>query len=130
MAEVADRIREEHSDWGAYFEQTVPLIADGKTLELGLEKGHLFETQITSDTARDVFEKALRKLWGAEATLKITARSAQATPEATLSAERARLRRKAHLAAVEEVREHPRVRDALAVFGGHVKNVVIPESHH
>lgn len=129
MAVIAERIRQEHSDWGAYFEQTVPLVADGLTLEIGLEKGHLFETQILSETARGVFEKALHAEWGSNASLKITARSEKASPERTLSAERTRQRRRAHLAAIEQVRHHPRVRDALAILGGQVKNVIIPENN-
>jgi DNA polymerase-3 subunit gamma/tau len=129
MAAIADRIREEHSEWGAYFEQTVPVVADGTTLEIGLEKGHLFEQQITSEAAREVFERALFQEWGPNATLKITSRCEAAIPDKTLSAERGRHRRKAHLAAVEEVRRHPLVREALNVLGGQVKNVILPEIH-
>jgi hypothetical protein len=128
MAKIGDRIRLSHDDWGAYFEQTVPLIADGKTLSLGLEKGHLFEKQLLSDEGRKIFEHAVRAEWGQGAILELVPRSENAKPPSTLAAERARIRARAHDEAIAQVKSHPRIRDALEIFNAQVKNVTLPAS--
>jgi hypothetical protein len=53
--------------------------------------------------------------------------SAEARPERTVSAERARLRRVRELAAIEEVKNHPRVKEAIEIFRAHVKHVTVAE---
>jgi len=128
MAKIGDRIRLSHDDWSAYFEQTVPLIADGKTLCLGLEKGHLFEKQLLSEEGRKIFEQAVRAEWGQNAILELVPRSEKADPSSTLAAERARIRARAHHEAIEQVKNHPRIREALEIFNGQVKNVTLPSS--
>lgn len=127
MMKITDRVREEDQQVAAYLEQTVPLRADGKILELGLEKGHVFEKQITDATTKARLENALLNVWGDGAELIFTVGSPDAKPERTVSAERARLRRLRELAAIEEVKNHPRVKDAIEIFRAHVKNVIVAE---
>ncbi len=127
MMKITDRVREVDQQVAAYLEQTVPLRADGTVLELGLETGHVFEKQITDQATRQRLEDALKQEWGAEASLVLTVGAKQATPERTVSAERARMRRAQELAAIEEVKNHPRVREAIEIFNAHVKNVTIAE---
>src|SRR5690606_35779107 len=127
MAKITDRLREEDMELSAYLEQTVPLQADGKVLELGLEKGHMFERQLTTDQAIATFERIIKSAWGSEAELKFTRNCAEALPDRTLSAERARERRRVHLAAIEEVKQHPRIQEAVQIFGAQIVNVTLPE---
>lgn len=124
---ITDRVREVDQQVAAYLEQTVPLRADGKVLELGLEKGHVFEKQITDTTTKERLNKALLDSWGEGAELILTVGSPGATPEHTVSAERARQRRARELAAIEEVKNHPRVKEAIEIFHAHVKNVIVAE---
>ncbi len=127
MMKITDRVRTEDQQVAAYLEQTVPLRADGKILELGLEKGHVFEKQITDPTTKQRLNDALVDLWGEGAELLLTVGSPEAKPERTVSAERARQRRLRELAAIEEVKNHPRVKDAIEIFHAHVKNVIVAE---
>lgn len=127
MMKITDRVREVDQQVAAYLEQTVPLRADGKILELGLEKGHVFEKQITDTTTKERLNKALLDSWGEGAELILTVGSPGATPEHTVSAERARQRRARELAAIEEVKNHPRVKEAIEIFHAHVKNVIVAE---
>ena len=128
MSVIADKIREDHTELAAYFEQAVPLKADEQCLELGLEKGHLFESQLTSAESISIFEKATIAVCGENATFKLAINCAEASPPRTLSAQRARNRRARHLAAIEEVKRHPRVAEAIEIFAAQVKNVTLPDS--
>lgn len=127
MMAITDRVREKDQQIAAYLEQAVPLNADGKVLELGLEKGHVFEKQITDENTKQLLETVLKKEWGPSAELIFQIGSREATPDRTVSAERARLRRARELAAIEEVKNHPRVKDAIEIFRAHVKNVIVSE---
>lgn len=127
MMTITERVREKDQQIAAYLEQTVPLQADGKVLELGLEKGHVFERQITDEKTKQLLETVLTNEWGPSAELVFQIGSREATPDRTVSAERARLRRARELAAIEEVKNHPRVREAIEIFHAHVKNVIVAE---
>lgn len=127
MMTITERVREKDQQIAAYLEQTVPLKADGKVLELGLEKGHVFEKQITDEKTKQLLESVLKNEWGASAELVFQIGSREATPDRTVSSERARLRRVRELAAIEEVKNHPRVKDAIEIFRAHVKNVIVSE---
>lgn len=127
MAAITDAIREENMELSAYIEQAVPLRADGTVLELGLEKGHLFERQIMAPEAIAAYEKAIKQVWGEKAQLLIQQNCAEALPDRTLAAERARARRRAHAAAIEEVKNHPRVQEAVQIFSAQIINVTLPE---
>lgn len=129
MMKITDRVRETDQQIAAYLEQSVPLKADGRVLELGLEKGHVFEKQITDPATKQLLELILKEAWGPNAELLFSVGTSEATPARTVSAERGRLRRVRELAAIEEVKNHPRVRDAIEIFHAHVKNVVVTELH-
>jgi DNA polymerase-3 subunit gamma/tau len=127
MMKLTDKVREKDQQIAAYLEQAVPLSADGKVLELGLEKGHVFEKQITDQKTRDLLEQVIKSEWGGDAELLFTVGSRDATPDRTVSAERVRLRKARELAAIEEVKNHPRVREAIEIFRAHVKHVIVAE---
>lgn len=127
MMRITDHVREKDQQIAAYLEQSVPLRADGKVLELGLEKGHVFEKQITDAKTKELLEVVLRKEWGSSAEVLFSLGSHEAIPARSVSAERARLRRVRELAAIEDVKNHPRVKDAIEIFHAHVKNVIVAE---
>ncbi len=109
------------------FEQTVPLLLEGAALELGLEPGFLFEKQLTHKDAITVVETALRAEWGETASLRITLSSRDAKPHLTLAAERVRKRKARHDAAVEDVKQNPKVREAMRILGAEIRAVRVPE---
>ncbi len=129
MIEVIDELRAEDAALGAYFEQAVPLVADGTTLKLGIETGHIFETQLTSEDAKDALSRVLIKKWGPEAHLQIVRNCNDARPEGTAAAERVRRRQAAHQAAVAAVKNHPTVVEACRIFGAQIRSVQLPEGN-
>ncbi len=124
---IAERLRADNIELAAIFEQTVPLLADGSRLELGLEKGFLFQKQLTAPASISALEAALRASWGESATLALVLDSTEAKPHLTLAAERARRRRARYEASVEEVRHNPRVQEAVRILGAEIKSVRVPE---
>ena len=124
---IAERIRETNHELAAIFEQTVPLLLEGAALELGLEPGFLFEKQLTHKDAITVVETALRAEWGKAASLRITLSSPEAKPHLTLAAERVRKRKARHDAAVEDVKQNPKVREAMRILGAEIRTVRVPE---
>lgn len=127
MIEAVDQLRLTEPELSAYFEQTVPLVADRVLLKLGIEPGHIFESQILTETAKNALLQALTQIWGPEARLEIVRNCASAHPQATAAAERVRRRAEQHRLAVLAVKAHPKVMDACRIFGAHVKSVQIPE---
>jgi len=128
LFELLEQLRVTDAALGAYFEQTVPLIADGTRLQLGLERGHVFENQITDPKAQRALEEVLKARWGANATLEIVRNCAQASPQATLAAERQRQRQKRQQEAISAVKSHPKVLEAIRIFGAQVRAVHLPEN--
>lgn len=127
FTQIVDEIRSEDEELAAYFEQTVPLTADGKTLSLGLAPRHIFEKQLTSEKATKAMERALEKLWGPDAKYSLSLNSKDAPPERTLSAERVRQQKLRHEEAVQKVKNHPRVREAVLLFDARIKQVNVAE---
>ncbi len=127
MIAVIDELRQVDAALGAYFEQTVPLVADGQFLKLGLEQGNIFETQITAPDAQTALRTVLEKAWGPSASLEIIRNCAEAKPQNTAAAERVRQRALRHQEAVQAVRNHPTVVFACELFGAQVKSVQLPE---
>lgn len=127
FAEIVEELRKSDQELAAYFEQTVPLEADGKALSLGLSSQHVFEKQISSKQATLAIEAVLQKLWGKDATYSLTLSSKAAPPERTLSAERVRKQKMRHFDAVQKVKNHPRVREAIEIFDARIKNVNVAE---
>lgn len=124
---LAERLRAESIELAAIFEQTVPLDTDEPHLQLALEKGFLFEKQLTDRASVAVMENVLRAEWGEQATLRLVLNSAEATPNRTLSAERGRRKRARHEAAIDEVKRNPRVQEAVRILGADIKTVRVPE---
>ena len=127
MLEVMEHLRIRDAALAAYFEHTVPLVADGTTLKLGLEPSHIFEQQILDDSAKTLLSGILTELWGAAANLEIIRNCAAAKPHATASAERARRRAERQQDAILAVKNHPKVVEACRIFGAHIKSVQLPE---
>jgi hypothetical protein len=125
--ELSDNVRQRDEELAAYLDQTVPLSRQGNLLRLGLEKGNLFEKQITSEKALRVYTEALKRAWGTDASIELEKNCKEALPSRTLSAARARKRRAEELAAIEAVKQHPRVREAVEIFHAQVKSVSVPE---
>ena len=130
MAELTASIREESIELAAYLEQTVPLSLAESSVTLGLEPGHVFEPQLFQEENQAQILKHARKVWGENGQVELVRGCREATPDRTLSAERARERKAAYVAAIEEVKHHPRVQEAAELFGARVKNVTLPEGQH
>jgi len=127
LCELIDRVRTSDKEIAAFLEQTVPLSVSDQLVEIGLEKGHIFEKQITAQATQDLLRKALDDARGPHVKLKVTVASPDATPDRTASAERVRQRRAREILAIEEVKNHPRVREAVEIFRAEIKNVHIPD---
>jgi DNA polymerase-3 subunit gamma/tau len=128
LMELLEHVRSKDAALGAYFEQTVPLVADGQLLRLGLERGHVFENQIIDPSAQQVLKEVLEARWGAGAELEIVRNCAQASPQATLAAERQRQRQKRQQEAILAVKSHPKVLEAVRIFGAQIRAVHLPEN--
>src|SRR5690606_17051838 len=127
MIEVIDHLRVTEPELSAYFEQTVPLVADKTLLKLGIEPGHIFENQILTNTAQAKLLETLVHVWGSEARLEIVRNCASAHPHATAAQERVRRRAEQHRLNVMAVKTHPKVVEACRIFGAQVKSVQVPE---
>lgn len=125
---VAERVRGTHMELAAYLEQAVPLGWDGQKLELGLEPGCLFEKQLLQTEALEVLRAALVAEHGPESHLQILSNVPEAQPHRTLAAERVRRRQARHDAAVEDVKNHPKVQEALSILGASIKTVRIGDA--
>lgn len=128
LMELLEQLRTKDAALGAYFEQTVPLVADGKMLRLGLERGHVFENQIIDPNAQQALRDVLHARWGADAVLDIVRNCAQALPQATLAAERQRQRQKRQQEAILAVKSHPKVLEAVRIFGAQIRAVHLPDN--
>ncbi len=124
---VVEALREVDPQLAAVLEQAVPLQVSAERLELGYERGSVFAKSVTAKDSVTKIETAGRRLLGEALELHIVEDCPEAAPHRTLSAKRIRERELAHQRAVAKVKSHPRVLDALQVFGGRVKDVKIAE---
>lgn len=127
MAEVGQRLAATDVELAAYFDHLVPLAADGVLLRLGMERGLLFASQLSTPEAKAKIGEAVRQVWGPEAAFELIPNCPDADPERSLSAQKARERAARYQAAIDEVRNHPRVIEACRIFGAQIKNVVVAE---
>ncbi len=128
MMRVCAHVREKHMELAAYLEQTVPLQCDGSRLSIALEPGYLFEKKLTSSEGRAILESSLKELWGPSAHLEIIPESEHAHPNQSVAKAKERKRQAERAALVEEVKNHPRIRQAVDVLGAKLRDVRLPEA--
>ncbi len=127
MAQVGAVIQEQDMELAAYFDHLVPLSHEGDVLRLGMEKGMLFAPQLSTPDALAKMRTAVTRVFGPPAVLELVPNAPEAHADRTLSAQRARDRAARYHAAVQQVRNHPRVVEACRIFGAHIKQVTLPD---
>ncbi len=122
-----DRVRETNVELAAYLEQAVPLVVEPGKIQLSFEKGSLFVDKVNARPTLEALGSAASEVLGAPTVVGVTPDHPDAFPHKTLSAERVREREAARREAIARAKAHPRVVDALEVFGARIKEVKLAE---
>jgi DNA polymerase-3 subunit gamma/tau len=122
-----DRVRETNVELAAYLEQAVPLVVEPGKLQLSFEKGSLFVDKVNARPTLEALGSVASEVLGAPTVVGVTPDHPDAFPHKTLSAERVREREAARREAIARAKAHPRVVDALEVFGARIKEVKLAE---
>jgi hypothetical protein len=121
------RVRESNVELAAYLEQAVPIVVGAGTLELGFERGSLFVGHVKPREVLAQLGAVATEVFGAPTEVRVTEDYREAAPHKTLSAQRVREREAARRDAIAKAKAHPRVVDAIEVFGARIKEVKLAE---
>ncbi len=122
-----ERVRESNVELAAYLEQAVPIVVGPGTLELGFERASLFVDHVKPRDVVAQLGATATDVFGAPTEVRIVEDYRDAAPHKTLSAQRVREREAARREAIARAKAHPRVVDALEVFGARIKEVKLAE---
>jgi len=120
---ACDRLRGEDGLLASYLEQAEVLELGPTRLHLGLEDGFLFERELTSEKALAKVREHLLPDFEPELSLEFS----KAKVSWSIGAVRAWLRQRERETQIEELRNHPRVKQAVEVLGARIRQVVLPE---
>jgi DNA polymerase-3 subunit gamma/tau len=122
-----ERVRESNVELAAYLEQAVPIVVGSGAVELGFERGSLFVGHVKPRDVLAQLAAVATEVFGAPTEVRVTEEYREAAPHKTLSAQRVREREQARRDAVAKAKAHPRVVDAIEVFGARIKEVKLAE---
>jgi hypothetical protein len=122
-----ERVRESNVELAAYLEQAVPIVVGPGAVELGFERGNLFVDHVKPRDVLAQLGTVASEVFGVATSVSVTEDYREAAPHKTLSAQRVREREAARREAIARAKAHPRVVDALEVFGARIKEVKLAE---
>jgi len=120
---ACDRLRADDGQLAAYLEQTEVLTASAPVIRLGIQEGFLFERELVTSAAIAKVQTHLALDFGADVRVEF----AKVPVSVSIGSVRAHLRERQRRAQIDELRNHPRVREAVQVLGARIRQVVLPE---
>jgi hypothetical protein len=119
---IVDSIRAARPDLASMLQHIVPLALSDQEWSLGLEKGSVFERIASSKETEALLKRAGASLFGSapRITIKSDVPKRDVQTLAEVAADQRAVR---HNSAVERVRRHPRVLDAVEILGARIKEV-------
>ncbi|HLV20939.1 MAG TPA: DNA polymerase III subunit gamma/tau [Polyangiaceae bacterium] len=125
---IVDGVAVSRPELAAFFEHAAPLSLDAGELVLGWEPGSVFVSEATTPEAQAVLASAAAEALGARPNLRFEQDSAVAAKTLTLAAIGAKQRDEDLKRALADIRQHPRVAEALEIFGARIKDLKVVES--
>jgi len=120
---TCDRLRQSDGQLAAYLEQTEVLACEPPLIRLVFEDGFLFERELTEATAVAKIQAHLAVDFGPDIGLEFV----RSNVGSTIGNVRTWLRERERQAQIEELRNHPRVKQAVEVLGARIRQVVLPD---
>ena len=120
---ACDRLRADDGQLAAYFEQTEVLVSEGPVIRLGIQEGFLFERELATSAASAKIQTHLALDFGADVRVEF----AKVPIGVSIGSVRAHLRERQRRAQIDELRNHPRVKEAVQILGARIRQVVLPD---
>jgi DNA polymerase-3 subunit gamma/tau len=118
-----DRLRADDGQLASYLEQTEVLSVGPSLVRLGIDETFLFERELTSPAMTAKIQSHLAPDFGPQATVEFV----RASVTCSIHNVRAWLRERERQGQIEELRNHPRVKQAVDVLGARIRQVVLPD---
>jgi DNA polymerase-3 subunit gamma/tau len=119
---LLDQIREGRPELASVLQHVVPLRIDAQEMQLGIEKGSVFEQKLNSSEVHQLLKKVATAHFNSTPKISVQA-SAALAGEQTLAAMAADARAARKQAATERAQQHPKVLEAIEILGGRIKEV-------
>ncbi|HLS85070.1 MAG TPA: hypothetical protein VK043_02130 [Burkholderiales bacterium] len=107
----------------SYLEQTEVLACEPPRLRLGFEQGFMFERELTHPDAVAAILPHFVADFGAEASIEFVHTKAACT----IGTVRNVLKERERQAQIEEITNHPRVKQVVETLGARIRQVVLPD---
>jgi len=120
VRDVVARLREERATWGSLLEHGVVIRCDAERFEVAYERRSFLAAQVADRAVAEAFARAARGVLGADTRIFVCDSPPQGRSLATAASQ---ARNAALEAARDAAKNHPVVKEALAVFGGEVRGV-------
>jgi hypothetical protein len=118
-----DRLRTDDAQLAAYVEQTEVLTSNGPVIRLGIQDGFLFERELMVPEAAAKIQTHLIPDFGVDIRLEFT----KVPATCSIGTVRAHLRQRERQVQIDELRNHPRVKQAVEVLGARIRQVILPD---
>jgi len=127
---ILDRLRLSHASLASVLEHAVPLETTATRLVLGFEPGAAFLAARASETeALELLTREVRAHFGRPTQVALDLSAGRVKPGSRSVASLDAERRSSELAkARATVEAHPLVREAVRLFGAHIRDVKLPSS--
>jgi DNA polymerase III subunit gamma/tau len=125
---MLERIAEARPELAAIFEHAVILELGPQRIVVGSVPGDVFARELGAAEARRALESAAAAHFEAPVKVELELDSERARSFETLAARYARERDERSREAIAEVKQHPRVADAIEILGARVKDVKLASS--
>jgi len=118
-----DRLRADDGQLASYLEQTEVLSCAPPVIRFGVDDGFLFERELTTPAAVAKIQGHLAQEFGEGIALEFT----KVRVACSIGSVRTWLRERQRQVQIEELRNHPRVKQAVEILGARIRQVVLPD---
>lgn len=125
--DIVEVVRETRPELAAFLEHAAVLTAEPGTLCLAFEPDSLFAKQVKGADCTELLSQAASQVLQAPTRAEFRFDYAPARGMDTLSADRVRARETRMKKAIADARSHPRVTEALKLFGARLKDLKLSE---